>query len=124
MSKRPERVAERIKREVADILENRLRDPRLGGIVSVTDVEVTPDLSMARVYVSILEPGDKRESAMQALRSAAGFVRRALAQRLELREVPEVRFLLDTSIERGARVEDLLRKLAEGEPIADPDEGT
>ena len=122
MSNRPERVAERIKRETAEILENELRDPRLHGIVSVTDVEITPDLSMARIFVSTLAEGDAREQILKALSSAAGFVRRRLAPRLGLREVPEVRFLLDTSIEKGTRVEFLLRKLAEGEPIPEPEE--
>ena len=122
MSNRPERVAQRIKRETADILETTLRDPRLGGMVTVTDVEVTHDMGMARIYVSILEEGKAREQALQALASAAGFVRRQLAPRLGLREVPELRFVLDTSIERGARVEDILRRLAEGETLADDEE--
>ena len=122
MSNRPERVAQRIKREAADILETTLRDPRLGGMVTVTDVEVTHDMAMARIYVSILEEGEAREKAMQALASAAGFVRRQLAPRLGLREVPELRFVLDTSIERGARVEDLLRRLAQGESLPDDEE--
>jgi ribosome-binding factor A len=122
VSNRPERVAERIKRETAEILENELRDPRLHGIVSVTDVEITPDLSMARIFVSTLAEGDARDQILKALSSAAGFVRRRLAPRLGLREVPEVRFLLDTSIEKGTRVEFLLRKLAEGEPIPEPEE--
>jgi ribosome-binding factor A len=121
MSNRPERVAQRIKREAADILESTLRDPRLSSMISITDVEVTHDLSMARVYVSILEEGEARDRAMQALASAAGFVRRQLAPRLGLREVPELRFLLDTSIEQGARVEDILRRLAAGEPVDDED---
>lgn len=124
MSVRPERVAQRIKREVAAMLENEVRDPRLAGMVSVTDVEVTGDLGSARIFVSVLETGTARERAMQALSSAAGYVRRQLASRLGLREVPEVRFVLDTSIERGARVEDLLRRLAEGKPVADADEGS
>ena len=122
MSNRPERVAQRIKREAADILETTLRDPRLSGMISITDVEVTHDLSMARVYVSILEEGEARDRAMQALASAAGFVRRQLAPRLGLREVPELRFFLDTSIEQGARVEDILRRLAAGEPVDDEEE--
>jgi ribosome-binding factor A len=122
VSNRPERVAQRIKRETADILETTLRDPRLGGMVTVTDVEVTHDMAMARIYVSILEEGEAREKAMQALASAAGFVRRQLAPRLGLREVPELRFVLDTSIERGARVEDLLRRLAQGESLPDDEE--
>jgi ribosome-binding factor A len=119
---RPERVAQRIRRETADILETTLRDPRLGAMVSVTDVEVTNDLAMARVFVSVLEQGEARERAMEALASAAGFIRRQLAPRLGLREVPELRFVLDTSIERGARVEDILRRLAEGETIGDEEE--
>ena len=122
MSNRPERVAERIKRETAEILENELRDPRLHGIVSVTDVEITHDLSAAKVFVSALAEGKEREQILKALQSAAGFVRRRLAPRLGLREVPEVRFLFDDSIERGARVETLLRKIAEGEPIPDPED--
>jgi len=122
VSNRPERVAQRIKREAADILETTLRDPRLGSMVTVTDVEVTHDMAMARIYVSILEEGEARDKAMQALASAAGFVRRQLASRLGLREVPELRFVLDTSIERGARIEDLLRRLAQGESLPDDEE--
>ena len=122
MSNRPERVAERIKRETAEILENELRDPRLHGIVTVTDVEITHDLSAAKIFVSALAQGKEREQILKALHSAAPFVRRRLAPRLGLREVPEVRFLFDDSIERGARVETLLRKIAEGEPILDPED--
>ena len=120
MSTRPERVAERIKREAADILGT-LRDPRIG-MVSVTDVEVNHDLSAAKVYVSVLVQGEAREQTMGALQNASGFVRRQLAPRLGLREVPELRFLLDTSIQQGARVEELLRRLASGEAIPDDDE--
>jgi ribosome-binding factor A len=119
---RPERVAETIKREMADILASRLRDPRLGGMISVTDVEVTPDLSLARIFVSVLAPDDARDRALEALAHSAGFVRHELAPRLGLREVPEIRFLLDTSIQRGARVEELLRRIASGEVIADDDQ--
>ena len=119
---RPERVAETIKREMAAILSGRLRDPRLAGMISVTEVEVTPDLSTARIFVSMLAPEEARQKALQALTHSAGFIRHELAPRLGLREMPELRFLLDTSIERGARVEELLRRLANGEPIADGDE--
>ena len=123
MRVRPERVAQMIRREIADILERRLRDPRFAGLVSVTDVEVTNDLSLARVYVSVLKPGPAREEALSALAHAAGFVRAELAPRLDLREVPEIRFVHDESIERGARVEELLKKLARGEPIPDEEPG-
>ncbi|HTO92056.1 MAG TPA: 30S ribosome-binding factor RbfA [Candidatus Sulfotelmatobacter sp.] len=119
---RPERVGHMMQREIADILANKLRDPRLGAMVSVTDVEVTPDLSFARVFVSILPQDQQRDRVLEGLQNAAGFVRRELAPRLGLREVPELRFLLDTSSERGARVEDLLRRLSKGENIQDEEE--
>ena len=120
---RPERVAQLMRREIAGILEQRLRDPRLGSMVSVTDVEVTPDLSFARVYVSTLESGADRERVLQTLKSAAGWVRHELRPRLGLREVPEIRFMLDESMERGARVDEILRRLERGEPIEDDGEG-
>lgn len=119
---RPERVAEAIKREMADIIAHRLRDPRLGGMISVTDVEVTGDLSVARVYVSVLGSDDERDRVFEALTHTTGFVRHELAPRLSLREMPEIRFALDTSIQQGARVEDLLRRIASGEAIPDDDE--
>lgn len=119
---RPERVAESIKREMAEILGQRLRDPRLGSMISVTDVEVTKDLSVARIYVSVLAPDEARDKALEALNHSIGFVRHELAPRLGLREVPEIRFLLDTSIQSGARVEELLRRIASGETLADDDE--
>jgi len=118
---RPERIAQSIHREVADILERRLRDPGLSHWVSVTGVEVNPDLSLARIFVSVLPGGAERERTLEALRRAIGFVRHELAARLALREVPEVRFQLDASAEQGARVDELLRKLERGEPIPDED---
>jgi ribosome-binding factor A len=121
MSNRPERVAHLMRREVADILQRKLRDPRVSPLVSVTDVEVTHDLSMARVFVSILPDGPERDRTLAALASAAGFVRHELASRLGLREVPQLKFVLDASIERGARVDDLLRRIGEGETIEDED---
>ncbi len=118
---RPEKVAHLMRREVADILENKLRDPRLGATVTVTDVEVTHDLSFARVYVTVLGDENAREQAMETLRRASGFVRRELGGRLDLREVPEIRFEYDGSLDRGRRVEDLLRRLESGETVEDED---
>lgn len=123
MKIRPERVAGLMRREIAGILAHELRDPRLSSLVSVTDVEVTHDLSFARVYVSVLAPEAEREREIATLQRAAGFVRRQLAPRLGLREVPELRFVHDGSIERGARVEEILRRIERGEPAADEEEG-
>ncbi len=121
---RPERVAELMKREIAAILARELQDPRVSTMVSVTDVEVTQDLSFARVFVSVLETGEQRDRTLAGLQRAAGFVRHQLAPRLGLREVPELRFLHDDSIERGARVDEILRKLERGEPVDDEEDET
>jgi ribosome-binding factor A len=109
-------------REVAEIIEHRLRDPRLGTMVSVTDVEVSRDLSFARIFVSVLAEGDERAKVLHALQSAAGFVRHELSPRLGLREVPNLRFMLDDSIERGARVDEILRRIELGEPAKEEDD--
>lgn len=116
---RPEKVAQLMRREVADILEHELRDPRLASAITVTDVEVTPDLAFARIYVTVLGDAAGRDGALAALAHASGFVRRELGHRLELREVPEVRFLYDSSLDRGARVDDLLRRIAQHETPPD-----
>ena len=122
MSKRTERVADLIRRELADVLMNKMRDPRLG-FVSITDVEVSGDLTHATVYLSSLDGVEGREQVVRVLSRAVPFLRHELAPRLGLREVPTLRFLYDESIERGARIEDLLRKIKDGVPPADDGEG-
>ncbi len=116
---RPEKVAHLMRREIAEIVLMQLRDPRMSKMMSVTDVEVTPDLSFARVYVSMLGDDAQRALSVKALQHAAGFIRRELGDRLGLREVPELRFMLDTSLDRGARVDELLRRIDQGEPPPD-----
>lgn len=120
---RPEKVAHLMRREVAEILQMKLRDPRVSAMVSVTDVEVTHDLSFAKVYVSIMGTPAECASTLEALAHAAGFVRHELGSRLGLREVPEVRFVHDESLDRGARVEELLKRLHDGKPVEDEELG-
>ena len=116
---RPEKVAHLMRREVADILERKLRDPGLVSTVTVTDVQVTHDLSFAKIFVTVLGDQAARGQAMDALKRATGFVRHELGDRLDLREVPELRFEYDVSLDRGHRVEDLLRKIEKGETVRD-----
>lgn len=120
---RPEKVAHRMRREVAEILQRRIRDPRVSAMVSVTDVEVTQDLSFAKIYVSVMGKPEEVEASLQALAHAVGFVRHELGERMELREVPELRFIHDTSLERGARVEELLKRIQDGRPVEDEELG-
>lgn len=119
---RPEKVAHLMRREVADILERRLRDPRVTARVSVTDVEITHDLSFAKIFVMVSGEAQERDMTMEGLQRAAGFVRHELGDRLGLREVPEIRFVYDDSLDRGARVDDLLRRIEKGEVVDDEGE--
>jgi ribosome-binding factor A len=112
-----------MRREVAEILQRRIRDPRVSAMVSVTDVEVTQDLSFAKIYVSVMGKPEEVEASLQALAHAVGFVRHELGERMELREVPELRFIHDTSLERGARVEELLKRIQDGKPVEDEELG-
>lgn len=107
------RVNEEIKREVSDIIQNDIRDPRLSAMVSVTKVNVTPDFRYAKVYVSIFGDEASKNNSLQAIKSSAGFIRRELGQRVNLRYTPEIIVELDTSIEYGMHINSLLHKIKE-----------
>ena len=111
MSRRLERVNELIKEEIASLLHREIQDPRLAAMISITGVETSQDLRNATVRVSIMGTDEEVQQAMAALRHAAGYLRHELASRLRLRHVPELSFKLDTSIEKGARVLELLREI-------------
>jgi ribosome-binding factor A len=115
---RLERVGDRIHEEVSDLLLKQIRDPRVE-FVTVTGVKMSPDLEQATVYISALGDQDVREAALKALEGATGFIRRELAVRLGMRVTPAIRFLLDDSWERGARVDALLDRLRLEEPPPD-----
>lgn len=104
---RRERVAERVRQEVAAILRFDLADPRVGR-ATVTRVEMTGDLALARVYVSVLGEPAQQQETLTALRRAGGRVRSLLGSRLRLRATPEVRFVFDPSVEFGIRLEEIL----------------
>ncbi len=91
------------------MLQFEVNDSRVG-FVTVTGVRVSSDLRHARVFVSLLAKGDERERAMEAIRTASGFLRRRIGQTLRLRYTPELVFSLDTSIEKGARIEEVLMR--------------
>jgi ribosome-binding factor A len=109
-SRRPEQVAGTIRQVVTDALTREVRDPRVG-FVTVTGVQVTNDLSHARVMVSV--PGDETDKAraLEGLRSAAGFLRSRAARALTTRTVPELHFELDKGQEHAARIEELLESI-------------
>ncbi len=119
MTRRSRRVADEIRGEIARLLLREAHDPRLG-FVTITAVEMSPDLRSARVFVSTLEGGEKRAHSLEALRSAAGFLRREVGHNLGLRFAPALDFRIDTSIETGRRIEDLL-KPRDGDTGEEPD---
>ncbi len=119
-SRRAERVAELIKREIGQLLLSGIKDDRVGqGLVSVTEVEVSGDLQHAQVYVSIFGSPEVRAQAMAGLQSATGYVRSMLGQRVRLRRTPEVVFREDTSLERGSRVIALLNQIRKNQASAE-----
>lgn len=113
-SERLNRVAEAIKKEVAQILQMELKDPRIG-FVTVTRVKITPDLHHATVYFSVLDAKKSPEETETGLKSAQGFVRRLLGERLRLRVTPEVVFRADPSVAETIRISQLLSGLKKEE---------
>jgi len=99
-SNRNARVSEEIKRVISDIIKNDVKDPRLPDLLSILSVEVSSDFSYARVYYSLLNGQGNEKDVRDALKSASGFIRRGLGARIRLRQVPELRFELDNTIER------------------------
>jgi ribosome-binding factor A len=121
-NRRPEQVAETVRQVVTDALLREIRDPRVG-LVTVTGVRVSGDLSVARVAVAV--PGEEadRERALEGLQSAAGFLRSKCAKVLTTRIVPELRFELDRGIEHAARINQLLAEVRGEAPPPPPAEG-
>jgi ribosome-binding factor A len=105
------RVEEEIKREVARMIRDEIKDPRISGLISVTHVEVTKDYRKAQIYFSCLGEKTRKEAILKGLKGANGFIRSELAQRLPLRFVPELVFELDNSIEYGAKISRMISEL-------------
>ena len=104
---RSRRIAEQVQRELSDIIRLELKDPRVG-MITLTDVEVTRDNAHARVYFTLLGGEARVEEARAGLQHAAGYLRSQLARRLNIRVVPQLGFEYDASVERGARLSQLI----------------
>jgi ribosome-binding factor A len=109
---RPERVADQIRAEVTSIISRQLHDPGVG-FVTVTRVQVSPDLQHARVFYTAMGDEAARKASARALERAAGFMRRQIGQRLRLRRAPELRFEFDAGVGHQDRVEQLLKEIAD-----------
>ncbi len=111
--KRSKRVGDLLREVIADIIMRRLKDPRLG-FLTVTEVDVKDDLKTASVYVSILREED-RSITLEILNAAQGFIRQEVAKEVKIKFIPQFHFVLDTSIEYGARIDSLLREIKKKE---------
>lgn len=104
---RARRIADQIQRELSDIIRAELRDPR-AGMITLTDVQVSPDHASAMVFFTVLGEKGKAEETAAALAHATGFLRSQLARRVKMRTVPQLQFRYDTSVERGVRLSHLI----------------
>lgn len=111
---RSRRVGEQIQRELAELVQRELNDPRLG-MVTISAVEVSRDLAVAKVFFTVLNPGHDVAQTLEGLTHATGFLRRELGRRMKLRVVPELRFQYDSSIEEGSRLSALIDKAVSGD---------
>ena len=109
---RTRRIAEEIRKIVSTMLINGIKDPRINSLVSVTDVEVTSDLSYAYIYVSIL--GGDEESTLDGLKSACGYIRREVGKYIKIRHTPEIIFKIDDSLLKGMYMDELIKKVNNG----------
>ena len=115
-TRRPDRVAEAIREEVANFLAEGVKDPRVVGLVTVTGVDVTRDLRHAKVFVSILGSEAERAATLDGLASVASHLRPRIGRALRLRLAPEIAFQLDESVARAARIESLLAQIHDTRP--------
>lgn len=111
---RKERVEDQIKKEVSFIIQRELKDPR-AGFITITAAELSADLKSARIFYSVLGDDESKVKSEQALKSASGFIQRQIGIRMRLRYTPQLVFKYDHSIERGARIDEILREIKQKE---------
>ncbi|MCR4880567.1 MAG: 30S ribosome-binding factor RbfA [bacterium] len=115
MNNRADRVRKTMLKEIGDILLKDIRDSRIKGLVSVTDIELASDYSFAKVFVSVLVNDEDKQAALEALKEKEPYVRCEIGKRIRLRLTPKIEFHLDDSLERGSRISALIDKISKGE---------
>ena len=116
---RKDRVSEQIRRELAELIRTELKDPRVG-MISITDVEVTADYAHAKVFFSTLAGSEHLAEVMTGLQKASGFLRRELGKRISIHMTPQLHFVFDQSLERGADLSKLIQKAVAISELSDP----
>jgi len=118
---RKDRVSEKIRREMAELVRSELKDPRVG-MISITAVEVTADYAHAKIFFSTLKGSEAVESVLQGLQQASGFLRRELGKRISIHTTPQLHFVFDASLERGADLSKLIQQAVDISGASAPDE--
>ena len=113
------RVNDEITRELANIIRGELKDPRIGVLTSVLRVETTQDLKYCKVFIIVLGNDEEKANVMKGLKSASGFIRHLLAERINLRITPELTFKLDDSVEYGIKMSKLIEKISSEPPVGE-----
>ena len=108
MSLRNERVRKTLMKEIADIIQRNIRDPRIAGVISITDIDISHDNSFAKVYFSVFASDEAKKQTVLALEENTSKIRYEVGKRIRLRLTPELKFIIDDSIERGTKVTDMI----------------
>ena len=106
---RTDRIAEEIKKVISEMIQSELKDPRVKGLISITKVTITKDLKFCKVYVSVM--GADKEEVLQGIKSGAGYMRKEIGNRVQIRILPELQFVIDDSIEYGAHIDKVIRDI-------------
>lgn len=107
---RMDRVNEELKKEISSVIDLKLKNPNITGIISVTKVKTSPDLKLARVYISMINSKSKKNT-LEGLKNASGFIRSEIARNINLRYTPELVFEIDDTMEYGAKIENILNEI-------------
>ena len=113
MTRRISRLNSLIREEISDLLQRQVKDPQLDRFVSVTEISTSPDLSYAKVFVSIMGSEEEKRATLERLTAASGFFRKELSKRLTTRRVPELNFCQDNSIEQGAHLLEIIERISD-----------
>lgn len=106
---RTDRIAEEIRKVISEMIQNELKDPRIKGLISVTKVLLTKDLKFCKISISVM--GADKEEVLQGVKSGAGYMRKELGNRVQIRILPELQFVIDDSIEYGAHIDKVIRDI-------------
>ena len=112
--KRMQRIGEELRRVISDIIRYKIKDPRIPEIISVTNVLVTNDLSFAKVFVEIMGKPEEQEAALEGLNSAKGFIKKEISTDVKLRQMPELIFILDETLDINLKMEKLIEEVNHG----------